>query len=253
MPQFAPTAIRAQSRCRLLPSARLGASIASARISLAVVSLALSLFVIAGCNTTPTKGELEPRDVGPYPAIGAEVYRRAESERAERLSSQVARLRADLSQAEEALVTVESGLRGSHSRADAVSGLAGARISVERAASAAPWRLAELQEASDKLEEAERQVEDGHFGAALFFVYRAQRIADRLEAEASAVAAMQGARFISGRRVNLRAGPSTKAGVLTVLTKGTPIIPEDDDRGWVLIRTVGGAVGWVHSSLLSAP
>ena len=185
------------------------------------------------------------------PEIGDEVYRRAASERAEHLSQEVQRLRADLAQAEEALVAAESGLLGNHSRADAVSNLAEVRIQVERAASGAPWRQAEIEEARGKIAEADRLVQESHFGAALFFVYRARRIADQLQLEAVKVASKPGARFVRASRVNLRSGPSTSHRVVTVLTGGTPVFPEKRRDDWMLVRTAAGPVGWVNAGLLT--
>jgi hypothetical protein len=118
----------------------------------------------------------------------AKVYQRAQQERMAHLQREVARLRADLHQAEEAMVTIESGLRGVHTRAGAVSALAEARIAVEQASQSAPWRPAEAREARAKLEEAERQLEAGHSGSAIFFASRAHRIAETLSEEADRVA-----------------------------------------------------------------
>lgn len=185
--------------------------------------------------------------------IGDEVYRRAASQRAERLEREIARLRGDLRQAEEALVAAESGMRAVHSRADAVSSLASARIQIERSQQGAPWRETEFSEAEAKLAEADRLINEGHFGAALYFVYRASRIADELEAEAEAVRSTPGTRFVRGRRVNLRSGPSTSETVLAVLTQGTPVFPERKAEQWILVRTASGPVGWVHGSLLRKP
>ncbi|MCG8590503.1 MAG: SH3 domain-containing protein [Proteobacteria bacterium] len=185
------------------------------------------------------------------PVVDVEVLRRAESERAEALDREVKRLRADLQRAEGALVAVESGLRGQHTRASAVSSLAEARIQVERAAAEAPWRAGEIGEARGKLEVAERHIADGYFGAALFFVYRAQRIAETVEAEADQVQRTPETRYVRGRRVNLRAGPSTDNAVLSVLTRGTPVFPEGHDHDWVLVRTARGRVGWIHDSLIA--
>jgi len=204
------------------------------------------------CASGPRRTEAPGVDHRPSAAeIDAEIYRRAETERAARLAREVEQLRDDLRQAEEALVAAESGLRGSYSRADAISSLAEARIRVARAGEAAPWRTAQLAEATAKLEDAERQVEAGHFGAALFFVYRAERIADGMQAEASRVYETPGTRFIRVARVNLRAGPSTRDSVLAVLPRGTPVFPESQDAPWLLVRTGTGEVGWVHVSLLS--
>ena len=178
------------------------------------------------------------------------VLHRAETERAERLEQEVLRLRADLRRAEEALVAAESGLRIGRSRADAISSLAEAEIEVARAAEQAPWRSSEIDAARSKLAEADEQVERGHFGAAVFFVYRARRIATQLLREAELVHQHPDAAFVRGERVNLRAGPSLEENVLTVLTLGTPVFPERDQDAWVLVRVSLGTVGWIHNSML---
>jgi len=61
-------------------------------------------------------------------------------------------LRADLREAEEAMVAIESGLRGVYSRADAVSTLAESRIAVERASQNVPWRGERVLDAQQKIE-----------------------------------------------------------------------------------------------------
>ena len=179
-----------------------------------------------------------------------EVYQTAQQDRVERLQREVARLRADLHQAEEAMVTIESGLRGVHSRADAVSSLAEARIAVERASQSVPWRPTEVAEARAKLEEAERQLEAGHSGSAVFFASRARRIAQTLSEEAEQVARHASIRFVHAKRVNLRADPSTDARVIGVLGKATPVFLERREGDWALVRTAAGPVGWVHNALL---
>jgi len=180
----------------------------------------------------------------------ARVYQEVQREQTAQLEREVARLRADLRQAEEAMVAIESGLRGVHSRADAVSSLAEARIAVERAGQSVPWRPAQVQEAQAKLEEAERQLEAGHSGSAVFFASRARRIAETLNQEAAEVARHASTRFVRARRVNLREGPSTDAPVIAVLGEATPVFLESGEGDWVLVRTAAGPVGWVHGSLL---
>jgi len=181
----------------------------------------------------------------------AQFYKRAGVDRTTQLELEVERLRADLREAEEAMVAIESGLLGVHGRADAVSTLAESRIAVERASRDAPWRRNQVMEARRKLEEAERQFQAGHTGSAVFFASRARRIAQALSAEAERVASTPGTRFVNGQRVNLREGPSMEDRILHVLVGSTPVFPEREDGEWVLVMTPSGQVGWVHRSLLS--
>jgi hypothetical protein len=218
-------------------------------VTLAAIS---SLLLSLGCaspNETPE--ELATTEAKP-PAIPAAVYRRAEVDRSSQLQAEVDRLRADLAQAEEALLLAESGLRGNHTRADAVSSLAEARIHVERAAIDAPWREAAISEARRKLEEADRQIEQSHFGAALFFVHRAKRIADGIQAENELADQRPGTLYIRSELVNLRAGPSTRDVVVRTLPMGSPVFPERTLNHWFLVRDNAGSVGWIHRNLLSS-
>jgi len=216
-----------------------------ARPAVALALLAL-LAGLAGCASAPPPPPPPP----PSETPDAEVYRRADSERAERLAREVELLRAELEHAEQTLVAVESGLRGAQSRADAVSAIAEASVEVARAADRAGWRPDELAEARAKLEEAERQVDAGHFGSAIFFASRAERIAARALADAKSADAARDVRFVAGRRVNLRAGPSTQDRVLGVLVQGTPVYPERQQGDWVLVRSAPGPVGWIHATMI---
>lgn len=198
---------------------------------------------LAGCATQ------QPADC-PTALADARFYHDAQSERVEQLEREVGSLRADLVQAEESMVTMESGLRGVHTRADAVSAIADARIAVERAARSVPWRSAEVADARSKLDEAERQLQAGRTGSAVFFAGRAARTATTLNEEGEQVARSADTRFVNARSVNLRAGPSTDERVLGVLHESTPVFPERRRGEWVLVRTLSGPVGWIHASLL---
>ena len=173
------------------------------------------------------------------------------TERSEFFEREVQRLRADLRQAEQSIVALESGLRDFHSRADAVSALAEARIALERVSRSVPWRADRVREARGKLREASRQLEAGHVGAAVFFASRAQRITQSLRAEARQVSLWSERRTIRAEKVHLRAGPSTSHRVLEVLLQETPVFPERSAEGWTLVRTPDGRVGWIHASLLA--
>ena len=101
-----------------------------------------------------------------------------------------------------------------------------------------------------RLDEAERLVEAENFGAVAFFASRAGRITRNTIEEAREAESKPGARAISGSRVNLREGPSTRYAVLTVLLLGTPVFPGREEEDWILVRTTGGSVGWVRRSLI---
>jgi hypothetical protein len=211
------------------------------------LSLAAGLMAGFGC-AQKGGGPDAPR---PRPSRGdAAVYHAAQTTRTEYLEREITRLRADLTQAEEAMVTIESGLRGQHTRADAVSTVADARIAVQRAAREAPWRNDDIQEARSKLEEAARQLRAGHSGSALFFASRAARIAQTLSEEADQVARAPDSRFVQSSQANLRSGPSTRNGIVTVVPRLTPVFPQRQRGDWLLVRTPSGPVGWVHDSVL---
>jgi hypothetical protein len=224
--------------------------LAARAIPLAGLALAL------GCQSAPFDGWFHRDALAPpveppsVVEIDPEVLVRAQTERREYLEREVARLRADLLQAEDSIVQLESGLRGRHTRADAVSAVAEARIALDRVSKGVPWRRDRVAEARAKLEEADRQLASGHLGSAMFFAARAQRITDALGAETQQVAKWSARRVIRGDRVNLRSAPSEKASVVEVLSGDTPLYPERSLPDWTLVRTPDGRVGWVHRTLL---
>jgi len=217
----------------ILAHSRAGAALAAA---LAVLGVSQTL----GCARLTA---------GPTP--DADVYRRAEEGRSQWLEREVERLRADLRQAEDAMVAIESGQRGHQTRANAVSAIAEARIAVERAERQAPWRAEDVREAERKLEEADAQLQSGHFGSAVFFASRASRIAAALGREGRVVAKAGNVRFVAARQLNLRAEPSRDASVIGRLSQGTPVFSERVEGDWTLVRTPEGQVGWVFAGLLS--
>ena len=231
--------------------------------SLAGGVLVLCLFLClstAGCvnSFSPFRFSSAKPEVCPSPEAivnveQAKLFREAETERATQLLREIAKLQADLKTAEAALVEAESGLADTHTRADAVSSLAVTRIQVERAASRAPWRAEEIAGAQAKLEQAERQIQENRFGAALFFVYRARRVAESILDEANLVWRDGDVALIQARRVNLRAGPSTTESILSVLHFGTPVFPQAKEGDWVLVQVSGGPSGWVHRRLIRSP
>jgi len=209
----------------------------------------------AGPGLLPGSSGSDPGPVAPASSgpDEVEVYRRAEAERIEFFEREIARLRDDLAKAEASIVAMESGLRGSQSRADAVSALAEARIALDRVSRTVPWRRDRVEEARAKLDEAQRQMEADHIGSAVFFASRAQGITEALAHEAELVAGWPGRRLVGAPRVNLRAGPSREQPVLAVLLEETPLLLERNEAEWALVRTPAGQVGWVHAPLLENP
>lgn len=179
-----------------------------------------------------------------------EVYRRADADRVRLLERENDRLRADVNDAEASLVELESGLRNTHTRAEAVSAVAEARIQVDRAAKQVPWRSDLAAEARQKLDEADHQLADGRVAAAIFFASRASRIAANVLAEAQRAEHNPGTQYVRSARANLRAEPSPDAKVVSVLPSGLPIFPEENRGEWLLVRTVSGQVGWINASLV---
>ena len=213
--------------------------------------------LLGGCQSPGPDGPKPKSTAQPgagLPLIEGDVYRRAELMRSEFFEREVERLRADLRQAEESIVAMESGLRGFQSRADAVSAVAEARIALDRVERRVPWRQDQVREARSKLDEAASQLDRGHVGSSMFFASRAQRITESLLAEARQVEQWSDRRLIDGgESVQLRAGPSLEHHVIDNLTARTPVFPERSHADWKLVRTPSGQVGWVHQSLLGDP
>jgi hypothetical protein len=212
------------------------------------VCLAMSL----GCASTREQAP-EPDRTAAQADAEALVYLRAEADRAIFLEREVERLRRDLEAAEEVLVAVESGLASSYTRATAVSALAEARISLQRAEAELPYLPDVVTQARGKLEQADSQLAEGHLGAAICFATRAQGIAQGALDDASGASRNPDAYFVSGARVNLREGPSLEHGVVSIVHRGLPVFPVREEGEWLLVRTVRGRVGWVHASLLARP
>lgn len=174
-----------------------------------------------------------------------------QSRRADRLTRDAERLRADIEDAEQALVSLEAGLKGMHTRADAVSALADARILVARAAQQTPWRADSIQRARDKLDEAERHIEEKYFGSAVFFTARGRRLAEEVLAQGRALREDPSTRFVRPGRANVRGHPSLDAEVVVVLERGTPVTVRGRENGWVRIVTRDDSGGWIYGELLS--
>lgn len=56
--------------------------------------------------------------------------------------------------------------------------------------------------------------------------------------------------YVTGSRVNLRAGPGTTNPVVRVVTRGTPAEVLEDHGNWRRIRLTDGGSGWIHGKFL---
>ncbi|MFQ5418326.1 MAG: SH3 domain-containing protein [Myxococcota bacterium] len=221
----------------------------------AFAAVAIAASAALGCAIVAEKAQSTWAGLPSWRAAGgrtaaAEARSPIAIDRKTQLELEVEALRADLREAEAAMDATERGLRGDSGRADAVSILAEARIEIERASRNVPWNRGEVDRAQEKLAEAERKLESGQIGSAVFFASRARQIAVGLNHVATRVANTPGTRFVRGRRVNVRSGPSTDERVLHVLVHATPVFPVRREGDWYLIQMISGRVGWIHASLL---
>ena len=72
-----------------------------------------------------------------------------------------------------------------------------------------------------------------------------------LPADAPVLSAPIDLRAVAGSRVNMRSGPGTGHGVVTVLSRGdrTEVLEEED--GWARVRALDGTTGWMSARLLT--
>ena len=204
-----------------------------------LTSVALAAWLAgAGCADAPRRR-----------AAAADPCRAADTQQVAALVAEIARLRADLEQAEHSLRDAASGLEQGLTMADAVSALAEARVRTEGAAQAAPWRRGELREAQLKLEEADRQIQAGHYGSAVFFATRARGIANRVSSQAMA---SPDVRRVRVKRANVRSGPSRGHEVVGVLPRDTAVLREQVKGEWVRVKMPSGASAWIHAELLES-
>ncbi len=225
-------------------------------ICLRVTVLSMS---VAACGALPQKPVADQREsVNQAPSedaaqssIVTKVILKADTERIEKLEREIVRLTTELARAEETLVAVESGLQSGYTRADAVKSMAEAQMQLEKTTGLAPWHAEKIAQAQDKLKTAQSHIDAGRFGAGLFFVYRVNSIVKNVNAETEAIRTSPNLLFVGKKRANLRGGPSTNHKVVMTLTQDTPLFREDRRGKWILVRTLAGTVGWIHSGLVT--
>jgi len=160
---------------------------------------------------------------------------------------------------EDLLAAVEEATQGqaaakSGSQAEAVAGLAEAKIALEKARK---FPLAEqvknhLDSADRMVAAASRQLQVGNYNGAVYFARSAQRTVEgalrlaRIEAERDGRLLT-----VTQATANLRQGPSTQSSTVARLAKGTRVISLEKQGDWIKIYLLEtGATGWMHASLL---
>ncbi len=225
------------------------------------ICLPVTVFCISviGCGALPQKpgaNQVEPiketfSEDAAKSNIVTKVILKADTERIEQLEREIARLKVELTRAEETLVAVESGLQSGYTRADAVKSMAEAQIRLEKTTGLAPWHTDKITQAQDKLKTAQSHIDAERFGAGLFFIYRVNSIVKNVNNEAEAIRTSPNLLFVKKKRANLRDGPSTNHKVVTTLAQDTPLFLEDRSEKWVLVRTLSRMVGWIHAGLVT--
>jgi hypothetical protein len=224
--------------------------LSSTRICALVGAAACSAVIAAtGCSSVPL-----PPDLGEDPAVAqlrARVVQHAlDRDQITSLEREVERLRFNLAQAEATMRASKSERKAARTRATAVSVLADASISAEKAGGVAKWQLETLEEARLLLAEAESQLKAGHAQEAIYFASRGQRIALSVIDQAKLVEESADTRFVHVDKLNVRSGPSAREPVIVTLGRGTPVFQERSFGKWARVLTLRGERGWIHSSLL---
>jgi hypothetical protein len=161
--------------------------------------------------------------------------------------------RKDLEYVEQQFIRVESRIRKTETRADAISATAEARIMLDQARSSEkiPAQSPLLRESLSKLTDAEIQLEKGNYGGAVFFAQRSLKLAEQGRREAALRDTRDRVRLTSASEVNFREGPGTDYPVLRVLDMGDVLIVVEERESWVKARTTDSLEGWVHRSLIT--
>ncbi len=182
--------------------------------------------------------------------IDRATYRQVNRYQVAKMKRDAERLQQAVERAEQALAAGES--RVGYTSADAISALAEAQVQAQGAIDQVPWRRAELEGARQKLAVAKQYIDARNYAAAMYFVYRANQIMSEVREEARLVDDNPAVLYVKGKRVNLRAGPSTDEPVITVVVQDAPVLHERKYKKWRLVRTTDGFLGWMYAPLLTA-
>jgi uncharacterized protein YgiM (DUF1202 family) len=102
----------------------------------------------------------------------------------------------------------------------------------------------------EKLDRAERLLDEGNYGAAVFFAAQAQDLLEGLRrGPAEDRPAPRKSYVVAVKSANLRAEPNTSATVLARLAKGTTLEAQAARAEWIKVSHAA-TVGWVLRSLL---
>ena len=173
------------------------------------------------------------------------------------LGKRLASLQRELDFAEAEVIQTKTRLKGPESKAEASSAIAEASILIGRLQDDPRGRHT-LARAQDAVVRAEELMEEGHYGAAIFFARKAQDTALRAAPDEQPAPTQQTVELpppyptytVRVARANLRSGPSLSSPVVAQLDGGTRITATAMHGTWVKVTVAGDEQGWVLASLL---
>lgn len=221
-----------------------------------LLRLCLSTYLVAGCATggqpvQPPEAEppAEPTVQPGAPAAELALYRAA-TDRMHLLEEVNENYRQRYGEAELSIASLEKALPAGLGRADAVAYIAAATLRIRQASDSLDGAPGALSDAEVRLGRAESHLNNGNFGAAIFFALRASRLAETAEAEHRRMMEAEDVYLVNVEKANLRRDPSVGSEVIAVLTEHTPVHVHQRSGGWVLCRTASDSVGWISERLL---
>ncbi len=218
--------------------------------------LATAWGLLAGCAAPQGKvpaGPVEIPMAAESPPEAADPTRHAHqrSDRLRLLEQVAAQLRQEIADTEHGLANLERTLSLGLNRADAVTFVAEAELSVRRAGESLGTSTA-LAESRTKLDLAALHLEKGNYGAAVFFAHRAVSHAQVAQTRLQRVAEASNVLYVKVGQANLRREPSLEGRIIAVLPRDTPLFMSEQSGNWVLGRTANGKAGWISLRLLES-
>jgi uncharacterized protein YgiM (DUF1202 family) len=167
-------------------------------------------------------------------------------------------LRRDMDRALDDVLASKASLRGLNNRALAISRIAEVRVQMESASGHGnPEVAARLSDANALLTRADRTLEEGNYGGAVYLADRAAELvryagtiweaATRQTGEAAGLIPIVPARTVEvAVTANLRSGPGTARSRVGTAEPGTRLQAVGRLGEWFQVETQGGRTAWIH-------